>query len=297
MPNTEIVKSDPDSQESTLSPAQLRARYRQALRDIKTSLSFGYKADMVKAAALADIRQHKLYELDGLKWNEFLDQIGIGERYGRRLVGLGEMLREGVKRYKGLKEAPQVLTQKDVFSAVESLVGDSSREISVRDLTKSAKTFESFASYLSGSGEEEPTQKLLESAALASKRAIPPPEENTFAQHHQDVAKQKGYIIDPNTKWYMNPDGTPLTNKQECEFITARDAMLVIERIERGLSEAKQALASATKTNKSFWIYRIHANDNKFHTDVTSKLLGIRRALDQLETLYSEFCAEPEGLR
>ncbi len=274
MPTTEIVKSEPDSQESILSEGQRRARYRQALRDIKSGILFGYKADLLKAASLADIHHHKLYEIDGMNWTKFLETIDISKSHAHRLVACGEMIREGVRRVNGLKEAPTMLTQKAVFASLDKLITDGSRDISVRDLAKASKDYETFAAYLSGSGEEEPARKLLEDANKSSLKALNAhkDEPNQF----QQIAESKGYKFNVALHRYENPDGSELSRKQECEFLTPSGAMRTVQNIEDALLAARRALESANKTNESFWIYRVHGNDNKFHTDVQSKFLGIR---------------------
>lgn len=283
----------PEANGIEISDGKRQQMYRESLSAFSQGVMFGWKEDLYKAFSLYNIQQNKLYELDCVDWAGFVEKLQISERSVQRYMKIAQRVREMIKASGETNLLPTYITQKDFNGAFEPFFTNG-KQLTLRGLVSASGDLETFRGYLSGEQIEDkavikllnkknaktPEQKEREEreAKIASEMEA---EQSTF---YRSEAAARNYVWDNDENTYRNADGTPLSDKQQSEFITAVDALKVWSRSEQVLADAKSEIERAAKAyGATFHSYRRHATDNSFQAKATEKFRTTIMLIEQID--------------
>lgn len=287
-----IIKAQPDAVQ--LSEGKLRQYHRESMKMIAQGLALGFHGRLIIAAALWNIRELKLHEIDGLTLKEFADKSGIGQSTMFAYLQVGDRLRAPNN-----KSPIPIITQKDIKDVFE-VSSANKKDFTLRGLFKSAQDQSAFDKYLT-------TGKLddvkTEATKLLKPRKLTAEEEDKLANDERvrtesadraktwghSFARQHGIVWDTITKDWKNEDGTPLSDKQRAEMTKYSDAIAPIEKIRELIADVSAEVYKVIHGDgEAYRLFNTRASKN-FANEADANRRTITLRIESLQTMLSHF--------
>ena len=274
-----------------------RERYMEdAERLLHHSLLREHQVHLMRAAALWNIKTKNLAKARAKSYEEYCEEINIGERQRRRYVTIGDRMFEFVQEAAKKKHAAvptastYFFTMKDISEAFEGYFSNG-HAISMRSLANASKNLELFQACLRGEVSDIDTMNALADANVPAERTLEDVAHDRvssardFHQHMRELAKEKGFRWNKEKFCFENLDGSPLREDQRVELTTRESGLEVWHATFKEVRQAKKRIAAiATTLGESYALYD-RVPDTNFHTIVTDIARSIRNEIDSYEEM------------